>query len=171
MLRPILSNVTTRIDTAEKAQAVYAKEITKLHETLDGPTGDFPELQLAEIRSRLSGLKPIERYAAVIRAIAKNNDAVIAAVTKTNEFLVDFLTDGERSEILRKWRAARFPEQFARFQLLESDVAHIERAGRILESYQQLVANQAIVAGGIIPPTTTRAARRGRRQSIAVRTR
>ena len=144
------------LDTFEKTQANYTKEITKLHELLDVPGGEFSELTLAEARSKLIGMQPHFRFAAIKKSIEKGSDLLVAVITKSDEFLVgDLLNDGEREEMISKWRAAKFPDQYARLVELETDFAKVEGAGKIMDGYLRSCANQSIVAGGDLPPVAS----------------
>jgi hypothetical protein len=57
------------VSTMETAQAAYTKEMEKLREKVAGPAGDgFSEIQVAEARSKLSGMQPQQRFAAIKKA-------------------------------------------------------------------------------------------------------
>jgi hypothetical protein len=140
------------LDTLEKTQATYNKDLAKLNEKLAGPTGNFHEIEIAEARSKLAGMPPQHRFSTIKRAIEKGSDLIVAAM-RSDAFLTDgFLTEAEQSVLVDHWRQSRFPEEFQRLRRLETDVAILERDARILQSYQQSIANGAIVANGI-PPT------------------
>jgi hypothetical protein len=142
------------LDTLEKTQATYKKEIDSLHKLLDVPGGEFSELQLAEARSKLSGMAPNQRYAAIKKSIERGSDLLVAVITKSDEFLVgDLISDGERADMLSRWRAARLPDQNARLVVLETDFAVVDGSGKIMDGYLRSVANPSIVAGGDLPPT------------------
>jgi hypothetical protein len=103
-----------------------------------------------EIRSKLAGLKSSDRFAAISRAIARGDDIIAGAVLGVDLVLSDFLSDSELDAVRSLWGRARHPDETARLGLLESDLTHVERAGKILISYQRECAGPSVVP----PPAT-----------------
>lgn len=123
------------------------KEIASLRAATAGPSGlDISDVKLTEIRTKFSATPPADRYAKIARAIERGNDEVAAAVLNANRFFSDFLSDLELEMLRSQWGKARMPESVARLAVLESDFAHVERAGKILISYQVACAGPSIVA-------------------------
>jgi hypothetical protein len=125
-----------------------------LHAKLDGPAGEFSEIDIHEARSKLLGLKPVERFAAVRRSVKRGSDLLVATLTRSDPFLVEgALSDGERAAILDLWRKSKHPEDYARLTRLEADAELVNNTSKILTAYQKACANQAIVSSaGALPP-------------------
>jgi hypothetical protein len=137
--------ISPAVDTLAKAQAAYTKELAELGEKLSGPKGDFSEIQIAEVRSKVGSKPATARFAAIAKSIEKGSDLVVAALTRSDPILNDCLTEAEQAEVLNLWRKARFPAEHARFHRLSLDAELLEKAGRILQNYQRSTYNQSIV--------------------------
>jgi hypothetical protein len=94
---------------------------------------------------KLSATPQVDRFAKIARAIERGNDEVAAAVLNADRFFTDFLSDLELETLRSLWAKLRMPECVARLAQLESDLSHIERAGKILVSYQRECAGPPIV--------------------------
>jgi hypothetical protein len=146
-------SISPAVDTLAKAQATYAKELAELGEKLAGPKGDFTEMQLFEIRTKLSGMTPTARFAAIRRSIERGGDATVAALVNADPLVSDGLvTEPERAEVMNLWRKARFLDEHARHQRLSLDAELLEKAGKILASYQRSCYNDSVVNA---PPQPT----------------
>jgi hypothetical protein len=77
----------------------------------------------------------------------------IATADDASRLMTDFLTDTEVSVIRDRWASLRFPDEAARLKVLESDLVHIERTAKILQSYQHACSGPAIVAPASGRPT------------------
>jgi hypothetical protein len=142
-------------DAAEKTRAIYERELSELRKKIDGPTGNFHEIEIGAARSKLADIPQVARFARIKKAIDEGSDLIIAVITRSDAFLNDFLTEAEQEVLINHWRQSRFPEQFARFKRLETDVAILESDARILQNYEISIANPAIVANGIPPSAIT----------------
>lgn len=144
-------SISPAVDTLAKAQASYAKELEGLTAKLSGPKGDFQEITLVEIRSKLSGMKPAERFMAIKRSIEKGSDLTVAALVSADSLVTtDLLSEPERAEVLNLWRKSRFPEEEARLHRLTLDTELLEKAGRILQNYQRSTYNESIVNAPVV---------------------
>jgi hypothetical protein len=92
-------------------------------------------VELTEIRTKLSATPQADRYAKIASAIERGNDEVAAAVLNADRFFSDFLSDVEVSALQALWAKTRMPESVARLAVLESDFAHVERAGKIFQIF------------------------------------
>jgi hypothetical protein len=135
-------------DSLSKARKIYEKELGEVRAIL-APTVEASEVQIAEVRSKLSGLPQGVRFTRVSQSIDRGSDLLVAAVVSCDAFLSDFLTEPERSVLLEKWQRVRFPEEFARLKTLESDIEHLEGKGRLLENWQRSTHNPNIGARDI----------------------
>jgi hypothetical protein len=140
------------LEPLEKARRALEKSIEELRAATAGPAGvELSDVQLAEIRSKLSGLPQAQRVAKIARSIEKGSDQLASAVFNCDPFLCDFLTDVEISTLRELWARTRMPDSVTRLAQLESDLGHVDRTGKVLQTFQRSCANQAIVAGGNPP--------------------
>ena len=142
------------LDTIEKSQAAIAKALEPLHAKLDAPSAALSEIDIHGAISKLLGLPQQQRYAKVRRSVEGGSDLLVAALTKSDPFLVEgALSDGERAAILDLWRKTRCPEDYARLTRLELDAEVVSNTAKIIAAYQKSMSNQSIAtAAGGIPP-------------------
>jgi hypothetical protein len=140
------------LDTMESTTATYERERVKLAAKLGAPAGEFSEIQIAEARSKLSGMQATARFTAIKRSIDKGSDLLVAVMTKSDPFLVgDLLSESEQAVMIDHWRKSRFPQEFLRSQVIESDIIKISNTARLLENYQRTMSNPSIAAGALAP--------------------
>jgi hypothetical protein len=135
-------------DSLAKARKVCEKELTELHEKLAIKV-DASEQQIAEIRSKLSGLPATMRFTRIAQSIDKGSDLLLAAVVNCDPFLADFVTEPERAVLLEKWQRTRMPEEFARLKVLDNDIEYLDGTSRLLENWQRSTHNASIGARDI----------------------
>jgi hypothetical protein len=139
-------------DPLEKVRRTIEKSIGLLRTKLAAPDLELSDVRAVEIRSKIAGLKPSDRFAAVSRAISRGDDSIVAAVLGSDRLLTDFLSDLEVETLRVAWARQRFPDEVALLSQRESDLSHIEKTGQMLTSYQRSCAGPPIVA----PPTSGR---------------
>src|SRR3984893_16665096 len=118
------------------------------------PSAALSEIDSHGAISKLLGLPQQQRYAKVRRSVEGGSDLLVAALTKSDPFLVEgALSHGERPAILDLWRKTRFPEDYARLTRLELDAEVVSNTAKIIAAYQKSMSNQSIAtAAGGIPP-------------------
>jgi hypothetical protein len=138
----------------EAARAKILKAIEQSKKIIAGPTVEISDAQAIEIRTRLAGLPKDQRMAAIARSIGKGSDAVVAALlgAGVDRFLSEnILSDIEIDTVRRQWALARHPDVVARVAILEKDERALAIGAAALQTFQRGCADQAIVAGGLLP--------------------
>lgn len=138
------------LEPLEKARRTFEKSISELHAMLAGPAVELSDVRGIEIRSKLAGLPADKRFAAISRAVARGDDSIVAAVLGSDRLLTDFLSDLEVERIRDHWAKTRHPDEVALLAQRELDLGHVERAGKVLISYQRACAGPSVVP----PPAT-----------------
>jgi hypothetical protein len=100
---------------------------------------------LIAVIARSAGKLATQRFAAIAKSIEKGNDLAVAALTRSDPLLNDYLSEPEQSAVLDLWRKARFPDEHARFHRLSLDAELLEKAGKILQNYQRSCYNDSVV--------------------------
>lgn len=133
------------LEPLEKARRTFEKSISELHAMLAGPAVELSDVRGIEIRSMLAGLPADKRFAAISRAVARGDNSIVAAVLGSDRLLTDFLSDLEVERICDHWAKTRHPDEVALLAQRELDLGHVERAGKILISYQRECAGPNVL--------------------------
>lgn len=106
----------------EKALGASSKAIAELEKILAGPDIELSDVRGIEIRSKLAGLEPDKRFAAISRAIARGDDSVMAALLGCDRLLIDFLSEPELETARSLWARTRHPDEVALREKRKSDL-------------------------------------------------
>ena len=86
-----------------------------------------------------------DRMAAISKSLEENDDSLVRGALDVSRFLTN-LTKVEQDHVREQWRRKRMPAECARIEMLEKDLVHLERAGKILIGWEQRGADPAILA-------------------------
>lgn len=134
----------------EKATAASAKAVEDLTKILSGPDVQLSDMRGIEIRTKLAGLPPEKRFAAVSRAIDRGDDSIVAALlgAGTERFLSEgILSDLELETVRSQWALARHPDEVRLLAKRRSDARYLETASAVARSWQQKTHLPAVAAG------------------------
>jgi hypothetical protein len=90
-------------------------------------------------------MPPAKRLAALHRAIEQGDGSVIESALSGASFVTG-LSLTEREHLRASWAEKRHPDATARIRQLESDAAHLERGGKILQDFWLKCSSPKIVA-------------------------
>jgi hypothetical protein len=122
--------------------------INALRMKLAGPVEDVTArgvAQAAEIRKVLAGMTQKDRLAATAKSMAEGDDSLASAVLHASRYLSG-LSELEQQHVRNQWCERRKPDELKRIKQLESDLVHLERAGKLVMAFQLKMSDQAIVA-------------------------
>ena len=128
----------------DRQAAALANEIKSLEAKTHAPPPTRDAIA-AEVRARLSQMKPGARSATIFGAIAAGDDSVVAAVLGAPAFLSG-LEPLEIENFRARWAAARHPEIVERLKLLRTPAEHLDRAGALSLAYQSKCSDPATLA-------------------------
>jgi hypothetical protein len=131
----------------DRAAETLRTAINGLKMKTQGPAEDVSvrgNMQAAELRQLLAGMTQQARLAAISKSLAEGDDSLAAAALHASRFLTG-LSEIEQQHVRMQWAEKRRPAELKRIKQLESDLVHLERAGKLLIAFQQKCADQNIV--------------------------
>jgi hypothetical protein len=84
-------------------------------------------------------------FSAMTKSLEENEDSLVSGALDVSRFLTN-LTKVEQDHVREQWRRKRMPAECAKIEMLEKDLVHLERAGKILIGWEQRGVDPVIVA-------------------------
>lgn len=136
----------TALDRARERAVREVGEIDQRTSAPPRPADAASAMLASEIRSRLAGMTPEQRRAAIGSALADGDDAVLGAVLNAPPMLSGVESAAAHNLLRQQWRTARHGADVDRMGRIGKAIADIERAGTLIASLPGKLADSKIVS-------------------------
>ncbi|RUX73896.1 hypothetical protein EN925_15060 [Mesorhizobium sp. M7A.F.Ca.US.006.04.2.1] len=124
------SRVATLLDAARTRAITEIANIEKRTGTPPPPKDSIALSMEAEIRARLGNMPPKHRTAAIAKAKAENNEAIIGAVLRGQPLLTG-LTETQQDAMRHHYRERFHSADYARLSRLKRALEAVDKSGRL----------------------------------------